>query len=595
MRSTLLGMCFRLLILFLAYSEANAKIKSTIKEQSLTSRPIWSHRHNNSWICGNTLHGAVQCGDSSLLGISRCYCMYYSSATNKTVFGTCFYTCFNPQHTAYFKINRYSVSNYSDFNEDMCNPVSRKNNIKLLSHRVGRFCGKCQQNFGLAVYSYHLSSCIPCSQYKHINWLKYVAIALGPLTAFYFIVVIFGVNLAAGKMSGLIFSVQLLMSPLNLIQIDSWYHSNTIEGSTFFKVLASIFGPINLDFFRDVYPKFCISPSFSILHILALDYIVALYPFFLISLTYILIKMYDKNCYVVVVAWKPLKCLLSKKHFNKRTTLVETFCTFMLLSSIKIVAITTCLLSKARIYDESGKRNRKNFLYLDATIRYFGHEHHYFGILAVLTCFIFVFFPFLLLLSYPCKCFQKLMNAFGGIFQPLHVFMDVLQGSYKTSPIDLRYFSAYYHFLRFLCQFITAYFQSVSILPFTAVVLMVSSLVFAAVQPYKNQAHNRLDLTCLLFITTFYSSATLMLFMYYLDIIWIEVADFAFMSALFAIALFYVVMLLYAMFGHNIRTIYNCVYSKRKKREENFEEHNEIYSSDETRSLLTYSTIHSEY
>ena len=76
---------------------------------------------------------------------------------------------------------------------------------KLQSYREGRFCGKCQPNYGLAVYSNHLSSCLPCSENKHISWLKYIAIALGPLTVFYFIVALF----AAGKMNGLIFSVQI--------------------------------------------------------------------------------------------------------------------------------------------------------------------------------------------------------------------------------------------------------------------------------------------------------------------------------------------------------------------------------------------------
>ena len=326
-----------------------------------------------------------------------------------------------------------------------------------------------------------------------------------------------------------------------------------------------------------------------------LDYAVALYTFFLIFLTYVLIEMYDKDIYVIVLIWKPFKCLLKKKQLHRRTTLVETFCMFILLSSVKICTVTICLLTKARIYDETGKRIRKNFLYLDATIRYFGHEHHYYGMLAVFLGLMFVFFPFFLLLIYACKLFQKLMNAFGGIFQPLHVFMDVLQGSYKTSPIDMRYFSAYYLFLRFLCQFIVVYFQSVSVLPITAVVMMVSSLIFAAVQPYKDQAQNRLDLTCLLFITTFYTSATLMLFVYYLDIIWIDVADFAFVSSLVVISLFYIGTWLYAMFAPKIRNAYSSICSKRKNNEENFDEqHHAINWSDESRSLLTYSTIRSE-
>ena len=512
-------------------------------------RPIWFGTHR--WNCGQNLGGALRCKEGTI-EISRCNCMFYNNITYKTEFGTCLYTCFNPQRDEFFDVNRYAASNYSTFNIRMCNYYFE--NITIESNRTGRFCGQCLSGHGLAVYSYHLSSCIPC-HYSRMNWVKYFSIALLPLTGLYCLVAMLGINLAAGKMNGLIFSIQIIMAPFNLLMVDSWIHGRTIKAENFFKLGMAFLGPSNLDFFRDVYPKFCISPRFNILHILALDYIVALYPFLLIFLTYVLIKLYDKDYTVVVWAWKPFKYMLQGKSYRGGTSLVETFCTFILLSSMKILTVSILLLSKTKAYDESGGKLNKNYLYLDASIEFFSSEHRHFGLLAIFIAFTFVLLPFLLLILYPCRCFQRLLNYCGGNFQALHVFMDAFQGSYRTGPVDLRYFSAYYMVIRCILQFVQSFFQSFFILSITTVLLIMSSIIFAAVKPYKEKFHNQVDLLCLLFLTLLYASLTLMHFTFFLDITWIILADTAFASSLLLVVFCYIAMFSYAMFGRHLKKI----------------------------------------
>ena len=258
------------------------------------------------------------------------------------------------------------------------------------------------------------------------------------------------------------------------------------------------------------------------------------------------------------------------------------------------MSITISLLAKTRAYDETGLKLRKHYLYFNATIEYFNSEHHHFGILAIIIAFVFVFLPFVLLLLYPCKFFKKSLNFFGWNFHALHIFMDAFQGCYKTDPIDLRCFSVYYLLLRFVCLFLVAFFQSISVLPITTVILIACSIVFAAVQPYKDKLHNRLDIVSLLFLSFFYASATLMLSTFYLDITWVVTADIAFVAALSIIALFYVVMLTYAVFGRNFKSMYNKLRSKqnnKSKYEDNLEDKRLEYGqSDECRSLLTVSS-----
>ena len=75
----------------------------------------------------------------------------------------------------------------------------------------------------------------------------------------------------------------------------------------FIKIITSISGPVNLDFFRLVYPPFCLHPKANVFAILSLDYLVALYPFLLIFLTYLLVTAHDKRYRLVVWMWRPLK------------------------------------------------------------------------------------------------------------------------------------------------------------------------------------------------------------------------------------------------------------------------------------------------
>ena len=73
-------------------------------------------------------------------------------------------------------------------------------------------------------------------------------------------------------------------------------------------------------------------------------------------LTYVLIKLYDRPCVFLVRAWKPFKWLFQKyyKKLNVRTSIVEVFATFVFLSSVKIIAVSTTLLTWTRVHDEFG-------------------------------------------------------------------------------------------------------------------------------------------------------------------------------------------------------------------------------------------------
>ena len=104
------------------------------------------------------------------------------------------------------------------------------------------------------------------------------------------------ISVASSHLNGIAFALQCLLSPLMQRTFDGLFNARC--GSAIFcghnvdilPVVIPIFGVVNLDFFRGVYPSFCLHPQLNIIHILFLDYIVALYPFFI---TYVLLTFHQ--------------------------------------------------------------------------------------------------------------------------------------------------------------------------------------------------------------------------------------------------------------------------------------------------------------
>ena len=501
---------------------------------SVSDRKIWSVCDNNSSCsCPSPSHDWVVCSEDTLK-FQPCYCMYQDPATdNMSIAGHCMLTCYNLHRglgtDLYLSIDRLPVGNATQFNEAMCDKLVSG----VASHREGRFCGQCAKGYGLAVYSYQYTRCIPCTSSGYKNWIKYFAIALLPLTFFYFLVLLLQINFTSSRLNGTVFAIQCTLSPLQLRIIDGWITAlngggtNVHESLKHVRNFVSLLGVFNLDFFRGMYSPFCLHSSFRIIHVASLDFIVALYPFVLIFLTYLLVRMYDGRYRLAVLAWKPFKWFVScyQRQFNVKVSLVHTFATFILLSNVKILGVCFDLLIPTRAYTASGGKLSKYFLYYDATIEYFSPEHLPFAVLALCVSFVFVFLPFLLLVAYPCGCFQRCLDRLGLDSPALHIFMDAFQGSYRTHPRDLRYFSAYYLFARYLLLQLTSIIQSLFFAPVVLFIMVSSILLFAAFQPYKKSSHNKLDIIAIVMMTLVYTAFVSNIISSFLDVTWLHVSQ----------------------------------------------------------------------
>jgi hypothetical protein len=94
----------------------------------------------------------------------------------------------------------------------------------------------------------------------------------------------------------------------------------------------------------------------GILPTLALDYAMAVYPLLLVLVSYLLIVLYDRDYRVVIILSRPFRVLLCffSRNWNVRSSVVDSFSAFFLLSNIKFLTISFDLLAPTRVYQLYG-------------------------------------------------------------------------------------------------------------------------------------------------------------------------------------------------------------------------------------------------
>ena len=473
----------------------------TAGEASALSCPgLWSTFDNATGrcICGFSLGGVIFCDESTLeVRLIPCYCMsFYEKDPNITVIGACMYMCHHIVGGLVFK-------NASDLSENMCGKGA------FVSNREGQLCGRCKQGFAPPAYSYDWR-CVQCSSsFKNVT--KYCVIVFLPLTIFFVLVITFRISATSPSMNAFLLVCQVLTSPPQVRIVSSGMHIHVVAVVT--AVLESLYGFWNLDFFRTLYPPFCLHPSMSTLQVLALDYVVAVYPLLLTVLTYLLIELHNRNCKLVVWLWKPLHwcCARLRGQCDIQTSLIEAFASFLLLSYVKFLSVSFDFLVPVNLYNAHGE-SLEPYLYFDGTVEYFGKQHLPYAILAIVVLSIFNILPLLLLCLYPCHCFQRILNACKLRCQALHIFMDAFQGCYKNGTNgtrDCRYFSALYLLVRISIFMVIAVSLSSSIFIYcylVGVIFTLFAILFAVAQPHKLPIHNAINTMLILIVVIIYFS-----------------------------------------------------------------------------------------
>ena len=496
----------RSLILLVVFSGVSLGQKEANDHHVNSTCPTWTiyDSSTNSCGCGSNIHRIVSCilvdGSPKKFEISviRGFCMTLNEDQTETVVGSCFSI---PDPYKQSKATYVVPNDTSQLDTDVCG----------YTHRTGQLCGQCVNGTSPPVYSYY-PQCVHCPAGTN-NWAKYLAVSLLPTTLFFFGTVLIKFQATSPLMNGYIMFCQIVASPIILRHVAEDYliHPHEQSINTGIHVYMSFLSIWNLDFFRMLYPPFCLHPNTSTLQTLSLDYITAAYPLVLIILTYTLVTLHYHNCRLVVWLWRPFLrcCIRFQRQWDIRNSLVDAFATFFLLSYLKFLSVSFDILTPTTVWD-SRKVKQPTVLYYNGTVKYFSKEHLPYAVLAITVLLVFIFLPILLLCLYPCRCFQRLLNRCNFRCQALHMFMDAFQGCYKNGTNgtrDCRYFAALYLITRVavhtsLATSSVSFTSSVSVAVLAVVVFLLSYF-----HPNKKQAHNQLDIFFFLSILVATSSA----------------------------------------------------------------------------------------
>ena len=449
-----------------------------------TNCPTWyspSKQDPEECVCKDTLEPIVKCHSNHQVLVRNAYCMSYNETSQQPLVANCmFVNIENKTRDSYFLQSK----NVSKLNEQLCGWANRE----------GFMCTKCKEGLGISVMTYD-KKCVKCIG-KLKGWILYLFLATVPTTLFFFLVIGCRIRITTEHYNWIIGSSRLL-----IFYIDKYPNSllSTSSNYYFFSLIAvTVSGVWSLDFFRYVIPPFCITETLSSLEVMAMEYIVAVYPLVLIITTYICIELHDRGCKVLVIIWTPFRWCARRVSWNidLRSSIIEAFASFLLLTCAKFIFVSYNLLAYTPLLDMTGQKVGPYVTSFDATVPYLSNEHLPYFIMSIAVLSIFVLFPILVLCLYPTRTFQRVLGSIKWVqWHPLHAFADAYNGCYKNGTEgtrDRRCFGGLYLLLPLLYYSVSFTWRIDSSI-LLIIVPVVASLMISTFRPYKNNFYNVLD------------------------------------------------------------------------------------------------------
>ena len=423
----------------------------------------------------------------------------------------------------YQSLKRYNITesgkvqlpgNISMLNDYICSPLNRK----------GYMCRDCIEEYGptMIVSMCNDNVCYKCSESWH-SIVIFLALEFLPITLCYLIILMFHIRMTAPPMTCYIVYSQLIIYGLNrscveqlLSKVEFIEEKGRIRPVT--KIFLTLYGIFNLDFLRYAIPPFCISSKLKPIHIALMGYFSAFYPFLLITITWLFIKLHDRNFRAVVIIWKPFhKCFVKIRNgWSAKRDLADVFATFFLLCYDKIMYQTLLLLNTFQVRNyPSSSISRSNVridyvLSTDASIMLGSSKYAIVTTATILVFCVFNVFPALLITLYPSKKFRK---AFLCMCTPrmsiaINTFVEKYHFCYRDGldgGKDMRSFAGLYFFLRIAeVLLVIALSNAFKLEPWLlkGTIFSITALLIAFCKPYKKTYANVSDTLLLLYLAT---------------------------------------------------------------------------------------------
>ena len=467
------------------------------------SCPTWFNRYSQDGPCecGSSRGSVITCNNETReVGVLKSYCLTSNGdedGCDSNVVGRCLVIVnhgekVNGTDGLYIKV----YPKISEQDRQTCGYLNRQ----------GRLCGECKEHHYVSAYSYDMK-CHNCTSGLWSNVVQYTFIAFFPLTVFLCMVVLLRISVTSPSMNVLVFFCQLLTQPEILRYLLQLTRNSSSIIYICIQTIATLYGIWNLDFFRSVVPPICL--PLNIMQIIALDYLVAVYPLVLLVCFYVLLTAHDRGWRPIVLLWRPFhRCTARlRQRWNLRHSIIDAFATFLVLSYMKLLSTSYDLMIYTNVYNKCYKWVG-HFLYYDATIKFLGPQHMPYACLAIIVSLVGNLLPLALLLLYPMQWFQRCLNRCRLNCQALHIFMQCFQGYYRDRTDggrECRYFAALYPAFR-IAAFV--FYGSTLSTQFYVVFIALSIVVAIAiviVRPYKASFdfYNKMDAVFVLMLALF--------------------------------------------------------------------------------------------
>lgn len=447
-------------------------------EDSIACKYLWFIQRNGTCQCGDDIYGVVTCNEhTKTVMILDCYCMTPEAVTQKMVVGDCFYNCVN-------------MTKNADYQDYMYHHVP--SNCTYL-HRTGTLCGQCDysNNYYPPAYSYDMG-CIECDPQN--SWWQYITVAFLPLTIFIVVILVFRISVVSPKLRAFVCFSQIFAAPIELriISLSTKYTLPIVSIIT--NILSSAYSVWNLDFFRTLLPGICL--KLTTLQVLALDYLIAVYPMVLMVIFYILIELHEHGFRPILFIWKPFHLFFARfrREWNIQTSLIDAFVTFFILSTTKLFSVSFDLLIPTILYLDSGDIMGV-YLYYDANIKYMRGEHLHYALLALTVLLLFSVLPLSLIILSTCSCIRNRIRLRVRVIQD---FLNTFQKYYKdgsNGTRDCRWFAGYYILSLFGAYLLYAFTLNGYMYNISIVYCIIFAIIVLIVEPYKEDyaMYNILD------------------------------------------------------------------------------------------------------
>ena len=495
------------------------------------------NHHTGKCHCGESINDVVSCSEKTKeVKVLDCYCVTYDSALHEAVVGPCVYNCVNVTKTYKDFVYHRVPPDLADSNNSVCGYLGR----------TGTLCGKCIDGYVPPAYSYSME-CVTCDNMDR-NWWQYVAIAYVPLTVFITIILVLRLSVVSPKLRTFVYAAQNMVAPCQCRIMLAAANSNPSIHFTV-KLVITVFGIWNLDFFRALIPGICVNAN--TLQVLALDYLIAFYPMLLMVIAYVLVELHARGFRPVLCMWRPFHPFFARfrRQWDIQHSIVDAFITFYILSTTKLFGTSIDLLSAVELHSASGE-SLGLYMYYDATIQYWGSRHWPYALLALMAMAVFILFPLSLLFLYPLKCFQKCLTRCKLRFRVLEDFVHTFQRYYKDGKdgtMDCRWFAGFYILQKLILSIVFVFTLIALFYNMAVFVIIPSAIVIIVVQPYKKEyeIYNTIDAVMLLAEGLFCSTVNSLNFANVGDRSYVK-----FISALAGIAALYPLMYITAVAIH---------------------------------------------